>query len=378
MSSDKPDPNWQRTSYANLVRYVPSGTYFSRIKVRGKLIRRSLKTTSITVAKLRLGDLEKEERQRAEGQTAVANGTMTFGDALSIYTQRLQGNLALKPRSKTYRAERVAALLKSWPSLEKTDVAHISKPDCLGWAAGYAPKVSSTNFNNTIGTFNQIMDLAVESGARYDNPGRHVKRVRVRFKKPNLPSHSDFEKILGLIKHRSVADLVRFLAYGGFRKSEASNITWRDVDFKNESILVRGDDTTGTKNGEERRVPMIPEMKTLLERLRDEGPERLPDDKVMSCREARGSIDSACKVLGIPKFTHHGLRHLFMTRCIESEVDIPTASRWLGHKDGGALAMRTYGHLRDHHSKSMAQRVSFSTPAKVSLPSPPAAVDSSV
>jgi hypothetical protein len=40
-------------------------------------------------------------------------------------------------------------------------------------------------------------------------------------------------------------------------------------------------------------------------------------------------------------------------------VDIPTVSRWLGHKDGGALAMKVYGHLRDQHSVSMAQKVSF-------------------
>ena len=39
------------------------------------------------------------------------------------------------------------------------------------------------------------------------------------------------------------------------------------------------------------------------------------------------------------------------TVCIESGVDIPTVSRWLGHKDGGALAMRTYGHLRREHQR---------------------------
>jgi hypothetical protein len=33
---------------------------------------------------------------------------------------------------------------------------------------------------------------------------------------------------------------------------------------------------------------------------------------------------------------------------------IPTVSRWLGRKDGGALAMKTYGHLRDEHSTKMA------------------------
>jgi len=47
------------------------------------------------------------------------------------------------------------------------------------------------------------------------------------------------------------------------------------------------------------------------------------------------------------------------TRCIESGVDIPTVSRWLGHKDGGALAMRVYSHLRDSHSVNMAQKVTF-------------------
>jgi integrase len=57
------------------------------------------------------------------------------------------------------------------------------------------------------------------------------------------------------------------------------------------------------------------------------------------------------------------LRHLFATRCIESGVDIPTVSRWLGHKDGGALAMKTYGHLRREHSIAQAQRVSFTSVA---------------
>jgi integrase len=57
--------------------------------------------------------------------------------------------------------------------------------------------------------------------------------------------------------------------------------------------------------------------------------------------------------------TRHDLRHLFATRCIESGVDIPTVSRWLGHRDGGNLAMKTYGHLRQEHSQAMAKLVTF-------------------
>jgi len=80
---------------------------------------------------------------------------------------------------------------------------------------------------------------------------------------------------------------------------------------------------------------------------------------VMLVHECQGAIDTACKKLSIVRITHHDLRHLFATRCIESGVDIPTVSRWLGHKDGGALAMKVYGHLRDSHSTAMAQKVRF-------------------
>jgi len=61
----------------------------------------------------------------------------------------------------------------------------------------------------------------------------------------------------------------------------------------------------------------------------------------------------------IQRITHHDLRHLFATRCIESGVDTPTVSRWLGHSDSGALAMKTYDHLCCEHSAAMARRVTF-------------------
>lgn len=64
------DSVWQKTPYVNLLRYKPSQVYFARFRVKGKLIRRSLKTNSITVAKMRLADLEKGEQQKAQGASA--------------------------------------------------------------------------------------------------------------------------------------------------------------------------------------------------------------------------------------------------------------------------------------------------------------------
>ena len=108
-------------------------------------------------------------------------------------------------------------------------------------------------------------------------------------------------------------------------------------------------------------------MRVLLTRLAK--PKHKLTDRVCVVGECEKSLRRARLEVGLTqKLTHHDLRHLFATRCIESGVDIPTVSRWLGHKDGGALAMRVYGHLRDHHSVTMAQKVTFATKKPKKLP----------
>jgi len=126
---------------------------------------------------------------------------------------------------------------------------------------------------------------------------------------------------------------------------------------------VRGDGKTGTKNWELRRVPLIRDARALLERMRAERSGEPLDAKVFRVAECQKALDRASKKVGVDRITHHDLRHLFATRCIESGVDIPTVSKWLGHKDGDALAMKTYGHLRREHSIAREQRVSFASTA---------------
>ena len=377
----EPRKLWQNTSFSNLIRYVPSRTYYARIRVGGKLIIRSLKSKVLSVAKLKLSDLEKQERAKLEGRERLRDGKAAFADLVKEYRERLDASPTLKPRTKEYYRERLDALLKSWPALERADVRKLGDDDCQRWAAEYAAKASPTNYNNTIALLRQILDIAVAQGIRYSNPAGKLERVPVRAKELTLPSQEQFLAQVAEIRRvpygpgLASADLVEFLAYGGFRKTEAAHVTWADCGFDKGEIIVRGDPVTGTKSGKVRRVPMVPDMRRLLERLRATRPDEPLVSSVMRVRECQGAINRACKALGIPRFTHHDLRHLFASQCIESGVDIPTLSHWLGHSDGGALAMKVYGHLRDKHSAKMALQVSFGTvqPPNV-LPLPKEAV----
>jgi integrase len=357
---------WQKSG-VNLYRYVPTGTYYARVRIQGKLKEHSLNTDKITVARLRLNDFVREGRQRAASLTNAARGKMTGMDVVAMFKAQLDSNRQLKPRSKEYRMERLGALLRTWPSFEKQDISKVSKQECEEWQRRFGAKSSPTAFNNTVGTLRMLLDIAVECGARYDNPAIGIKKHRQRTKLPDLPSTKQFVELVSAIetfrlgRAKRSANLVRFLAFGGFRKSEAERVTWADCDFEKKLIHVKGDPEHGPKNWETRQVPMIPEMKQLLLSLQAETPSARESDAVMLVAECQGALNRGCQTIGISRITHHDLRHLFATRCIESGVDIPTVAKWLGHKDGGALAMKVYGHLRQEHSVSMAQKVTFHT-----------------
>jgi integrase len=206
---------------------------------------------------------------------------------------------------------------------------------------------------------------AVDSGARFGNPAANLSRVRIRAKRLELPSREEFLRFVeeirtaGARQSKDCANLVRFLAYSGLRIGEAKFVTWADANFARHQLHVRGDPVTATKNGETRYVPMIPELEQMLTELRKERANEPLSATVMRVFECQNSMTHAAAKIGMKRITHHDLRHLFATICIESGVDIPTVSRWLGHKDGGALCMKTYGHLRQDHSFAQAQRVSF-------------------
>ena len=366
MKQRKATKTWRTTRKPNLLRHK-SGSYYARAFAGGKEVWKSLKTSHYSVAEAKLAEFLKEHRERVNNGNGEVSAKMPFDDALKIHQQNLADDVTIKPATRHYWNQIFVALLKSWPGLADREVRRITKTDCKEWARAFRKVASPTRYNNTLSALRHIFEVAKDAVVIYSSPAEILLRVPVRAKQVTLPSSDQFLQIVNAVEHagawcsRDCADFLRGLAFTGCRKGEAAEIAWRDIDFAAGEIVVRGDAETATKNWTVRRVPLIPEARELFRQMRAERADESLDAKVFAVREAQKALDRACKKVGADRVTHHDLRHLFATRCIESGVDIPTVSRWLGHKDGGALAMKTYGHLRREHSIAQAQRVTFAS-----------------
>ena len=82
----------------------------------------------------------------------------------------------------------------------------------------------------------------------------------------------------------------------------------------------------------------------------------LRDEHAQTFRESLRLARSAAK---LPWVGFHDLRHFFASFCVMAGIDFMTIATWLGHKDGGILVGKIYGHLLDDHRKNAARKVRF-------------------
>jgi integrase len=359
------DGDWRLFSNeSHLMQYIRTGMFYGRVKVRGKTIRRKLHTSVYTTAKLRLLDFLKEHKTRTGSEVDIP----TFQQAKELYEKEIKGDQTLSPKTVTYKDFILKLIARTWPALGLLRLDRITPTVALEWSGNLAREVSAETYNHTLGVFRAVFDRGVRHlkenvGNGLENPGTHIKRLGVKPKKLLLPEPNQFIKLVETVAtagggfSQRCADLIKFLAFSGFRISEAKQVTWADVDQDRNELVINSAKHRQTSSGARiRRVPIIPQMKELLEKLRSESNGATkPNHTICRVHECQKALDTD----GIARITHHDLRHLFATRCIESGVDIPTVARWLGHKDGGALAMKVYGHLRNEHSQAMAQKVKF-------------------
>ncbi|MBC7967408.1 MAG: site-specific integrase [Fuerstia sp.] len=243
-----------------------------------------------------------------------------------------------KKRTVDYHREVADFILKRWTG-PVDDVLAITEPHVTQFATSIS-ELSTSRFNAIV----SVLKATIPAACR-------LRRRRIVLKDRPLISQLEFRKLCDHLDTRPRSNgglVVRFLAHTGFRINEARQLLWCHVyeDF----ILAP---STITKNGHQRMIPFVPGLADVLKALKAIA----EDEKVIPQAEVKTALETACELAGVPRLTHHDFRHLYATRCIQSGVDLPTVARWLGHRDGGALLAKTYFHLADEHSRTMAGRV---------------------
>lgn len=382
MEVSKNETVWETTNVTNLLRNRQSKTYYARVKVNGKQKWVSLKTKVFSVAKLKLSDVERAVRNQGQltrGDTSSdKSNETTVNRFITILQERIRNDPTLADGTKERRETAIKALIKTWPDLPQRDSRRLTRYDCENWGAralrdgtGFiAPNVrtvrkgmSASSFNKCVDALRSVLEIAKAEGAIFDNPAKDLAKASLKSKRLNLPSGEEFQAIVKSVGTAGArwsvdcADLVRLLAYSGLRLREATSLQWRNFDPKRNQLTVAGTKTETSY----RIVPVVAELGALFSEIRARRGTEPENAAIVHVGGCLGALKRACQAVGVAILTHHDLRHLFATRCIESGVDIPTVSRWLGHSDGGALAMKTYGHLRQDHSQAQAAKVNFGT-----------------
>jgi integrase len=344
-----------KTNIACLYRSSTSGIFYG-IFTRGKRqVKKSLRTTDKELARRRLEDV----RQKVARLNTKEGRTATFADFADRWVATIGGRL--KPSSKLRRETAVGQIR---PFFAGT-VRAINESRVKDWAARRTAAAAARTFNIERETLIQILDYAISEGIILENPGRAVRRQKQPKGKVIIPSREQFRSMVSAMRQpvtrdaSASADLAEGMAYSGMRLGEATELLWGDVNFDLKFFTVTGGELL-TKNHEARTVPMFPAFERLLLAMRD----RLaippqPDDKVFQIGNARKAIATACHRAGLPQYTNHTCRHFFCSNAIENGIDFKVIAGWLGHKDGGILVAKTYGHLRDEHSTAMAKRMTF-------------------
>ena len=220
----------------------------------------------------------------------------------------------------------------------------------------------SASYNLYLEFVRAAFALAVRDRLLAHSPVDGIKTKKRELPIRKTPTLEDFRAIVASIRGPAVR------RHGGrqrrfrgiYRSSRSGPSGGRGVDVGRRGTgQTNRSRPSGTKTRRGFAVPIFPQLRPLLERIRDaRGGSPLGSEKVFRVKDAKKAIAAACERLKLPAYTHRSFRRMFITRAIERGVDVKVIAEWQGHRDGGKLILDTYSHVAPKHSTRMAKLMS--------------------
>ena len=334
-----------------------------------------------------VAELRRLQTHRADNTLRTLERTAKFADYAKHYLEYLSsGQGAKKPGT----VEKERTILGRWTEavgqlrLDQIKRVHVNRfiesrmkeVDKDG-----NPKVCARTINLDVIGLRVVLKRALSDGLIQRLPTEGLRPLKVSTPRRPLFATADLDRLCNAAfetkqdktsktapvteNAQQFVDYVKLMAYCGARRNEALALRWQDVDFERGQVTIGA--TGDTKNRSARTVDFNPKLRAHLEdmasRLAPDSQWVFPSpqrgDKDIPAKTFRESLNLVRERAKMQTFNFHDCRHHFVSMCVMSGIDFMTIAAWVGHKDGGVLIGKVYGHLANEHRKAMAERVSF-------------------
>ncbi len=336
-----------------------------------------------------VAQLARLQTQRADNNLPTLERTPRFADYAKRYLDFIASGQGAK---KAGTVEKERTILGRWTNalgqlrLDQIKRVHVNRfieSRLKEVDKDRNPKVCARTINLDVIGLRVVLKRALEDGPIQRLPTEGLRPLKTSTPKRPLFTTADLQKICAAAFEKKkdgspvtenaqqFVDYIKLMAYSGTRRNEALGLQWPDVDFDHKQLHVRRQVThrgiEDLKNREVRAVDFNANLEVHLRDMRAQNrdasiwlfPSPQRGDKDIPAKSFQESLCLVRAKAGMLTFSFHDLRHHFISMAVMSGVDFMTIAAWAGHKDGGILIGKIYGHLADEHRKTMAERVSF-------------------
>jgi integrase len=324
-----------------------------------------------------VAELKRLQTKRADNDLGTVGQTPKFAKYAACYLDFIA--TAKKPGT----VDKERSILALWTEhlgglrVDQVKRVHVNRFLERRLKGGMSPRTA----NLDVISLRNVLKRAVDEGLIQRLPTEGLRPLKTTVAKRPLFGPAELEKLCATAfltrkndagadvpvtkNAQEFVDYVRLLAYSGARRNEALALRWSDVDSE------RGQLTIGASGDTKNRTARVVDFNAKLRaHLQDMAKRKVPDSDWLFPSPQRGKKDLGARTFqeslklvraqaGMPDFRFHDCRHHFISMAVMSGVDFMTIATWVGHRDGGVLIGKVYGHLANEHRKAMAERVNF-------------------
>jgi integrase len=337
--------------------YKRGKSWHVQYRENGKLVQRSLKTTSKRIAEQKLAEIEVNLSREPLGMGRRLTSSQA---AFSGFMQEV---IARKSPPWQKRMEQLVRPFQTWATEQSVLVTQITKAEIEDFLRSRRKEIADKTWNEELAIIRRFFDWLKDHEYLVKSPAAKIERVQQNPRAIRIFSAAEIQLIM---RHATPTQrpFYQLLLFTGLRDGELRNLEWSDVDLLRGLVHVRVKQDWKPKTGRGRTVPLAAEARALLSALPRRSnyvfatrngkpwvPPRQPWVDLLNRIHTKEGMDLRGQV------SLHTFRHTFATVSLMRGIDIKTVSEFLGHTS--IRMTEKYLHVLPDHKMAAINKVDF-------------------